>query len=149
MMRQDFMDSSLALLFSGSIVDILFFLDAVLLSTTFGFRHDGIIMIERGKIWKHFWTQNPMPLVLLSLLPLDIIVGFTYNTKLYSILRLLKVFHCRRFPYFAEKFMQFFIAHTGIVISFEMSRFIALYFMLFQLCHWAGCVWRLAADVAS
>ncbi|RYH32529.1 cyclic nucleotide-binding domain-containing protein [archaeon] len=149
MLRDNFLESTLVILCFGFLTDALFIVDFLLQCAIFGYWQDGVVCLDRSKVWKHFWTQNPPLLIFLEVFPLDLALGLSCSMEFYCIFRLLKLLHSRRLSYFAEKFLQTFVSYTGIGVSFEMSRFIALYFMLFQICHWAGCTWRLVADVGT
>lgn len=149
MMHPAFVDRVLVMLCFGFLADMLFLVDVVLHCTIFAYWEEGIICSEQNKIWTHFWTRNSPLYIFLELFPFDIIIGFGYDIRLYCIFRLLKLLQSVRFAALADRFVHAFTSFTGVAVSFEKSRFVMLYFMLFQVCHWGGCVWRLAADVAE
>lgn len=147
-LRRQLLESTFTLMVVGFAVDALFLIDLSLRCTVFGFHENGVIETSRTKIWSHFWSDGQF-LVICEMIPLDLIIGFGVDQRLYAIFRLLKLVHLRKFSASVNRLLHLISFYTSTAVSFEMSRFIALYFMLFQLCHWAGCIWRLTADVGQ
>jgi hypothetical protein len=138
------------LLIFSYIMDIFFFIDVILRATTFGIIHEGVLVHDRQELWSLFLKENSFLYHFLWIMPFDLIIAFSSgNPKLLPLFRLLKLLHMYRFLPFADLFMDFISRILQISISFEFSRFAILYLLLFQLCHWAGCIWQLTADIST
>eukprot|EP01033_Poteriospumella_lacustris_P008702 gene8702-6258_t len=147
--RPQFYHDMWGLLVTSYVTDILFALDTLAHGRFFYFIRNGVVITQGKEITQHFWTENHWLLVLLSIAPVDLIVTASLGSpRLLPTFRLLKLIHLRHFFPYYEHALDFFSDKARVAISFEMSRFVTLYFFLYLSCHWAGCFWILAADIA-
>ena len=63
-------------------------------------------------------------------------------------LRLNRLLQLRRFSHLADNLEDSLREYFSVALSFEMKRFLELYYTLFMICHWAACAWQLIADVS-
>ena len=148
--RQDYWSHFQSLLLSCYLVDFILVLDYGLKCTIFGYRERGILIINTTKIFKNFVAENNLFIIALSLLPFEIVL-LSGNLPLWTIplLRSLKLLHLRAFEKYLTVAIDALNLCLGVILSFEMTRFIILYFALFELCHWVGCFLQLTADVST
>jgi CRP-like cAMP-binding protein len=144
-----FSSDFLELLVIGYLVDVFFCIDMILHATSFAFVSEGVIIDDLQSILKYFLSNNNIVYIALWLIPFDAIFGFGINLKLLPTFRLLKLLHMHRFQRLSDEFLNTIAVLLNIVISFELARFLSLYLLLFELCHWAGCIWMLAADLST
>jgi CRP-like cAMP-binding protein len=147
-LRESFYHDMWGLLVASYVFDIIFAINALLHWKYFNFVRDGVVITHSKEISKHFWEENHPLVVFISILPVDLLVAAASSYKLLPTFRLLKLLHLRQFSPFFEHFTNFFSDKTRIPVSFELSRFITLYFLLYLLCHWAGCFWILSAHIS-
>jgi hypothetical protein len=149
-LHQNFSQHSWPLLISNYVVDIYFFVDMIFRATCFGYElEDGSVVMKKREIFDRFFQQNNMLKVVLATFPFDLILGASIDWRIIPVLRLLKLLHLQYFYSNADDFVHALSLYCGIAISFEMQRFVTLYIMLFQLCHWVGCILELAASVST
>lgn len=146
-LRPAFFQDMKSLLIVSYVVDGIFAVDMLLQARFFGYQKDGVIVLDAKQIWQHFWATNNPIIVVLSIVPFDAIIAFNTTLRVLPTLRLLKLLHLRYFNVYMERFFETLGETTGHPVSFELSRFITLYFFLFEVCHWAGCFWILSADI--
>jgi len=104
-------------------------------------------MTSPWNIFSVFRTQHKLYLEVVSVIPFSFIAIIDPN--LLPILRLVKVYHLSKFQLYgsnAEKAMAKYFKYS---LSFSTSRFIRLQIALFELCHWAACLWQLVADFST
>lgn len=147
-LRQNFLANYTPMLIACYLMDGIFILDTVLQAACFAFDEDGVVVTAPEKILAHYWKQPQSLMTLVIVLPLDIIIGASTHYRLIPILRLLKVGHLVRFDQCYDNIEDILFTYCGWSVSFELSRFIYLYMILFFLCHWCGCLWTLVAEVS-
>ena len=139
------------LLLLGYVVDLLFVMNTVFEAFLFGFFDDeGIAISSSSKILEHFLATNSVPLTVLAIVPWDLIAyGISGNVRVIPVIRLLKLLDSVKINYYIEVFLDFLLVEFRITVSFEFFRFLSLYYLLFQLCHWVGCLFQLVADTST
>eukprot|EP01032_Pedospumella_encystans_P009892 gene9892-11607_t len=147
-LRQGFVRDFTPLLIAGYIVDGLYLIDVLLCATVFSFADKGVVITDTRKIFDKFRHENGVATVM-SVFPLDVILGLTVSYRIIPVLRLLKLLHVRRFEAGVANLEDALLRYLNIAASFELRRFVTLYLFLFQLCHWAACAWQLVADVST
>ncbi len=148
MLRQDFVSHYTPLLLASYIVDLMFLVDTVFCALFFGYDQDGIVVTDMHKIFVNFVKfRHPVALVCV-VLPFDLILGLGINIKLLPLLRVVKALHLCRFNVYWANVENALLQCAGVALSFEVSRFLNLYIILFVLCHWCGCIWTLTAEVS-
>lgn len=148
-MRQHFYDHYFSLLVCSYVVDFIFFLDVIMRATVFGFKNQGLIIINSDLILAKFMQTQNLVACFLSICPLDIIMALSLSDiRIIPVVRLLKLIHLSRISFYVENFIYILRLKFGIVLSFAVNRFLQLYICLFFLCHWMACIYQLAADVS-
>ncbi len=137
------------LLITGYVVDFIFLLDIVFQACLFAYVSEGVIIEDRRSIWQNFLKNRSIWYIALWLIPFDVIFGFGLNIQLLPTFRLLKLLHMHRFQKLSDGFLHTIGLLCRVTVSFELARFLSLYLLLFELCHWAGCIWMLAADLST
>lgn len=130
-------------------LDLVMLVDAILIATCFGVVHDGVVLSGHLQILQHYREHNNIVATVIAIFPFDVILATTVDIQWLPAARLLKMIHMSRLSTYIFDFLQNLNRLFGIDISFEMGRFLSLYFFLFELCHWAGCIWILVADIAT
>jgi len=148
MLRQDYWSHYFPLLLASYSVDFIFLVDVIFNAFFFGYDQDGIIVTDAHKICIYFMKHRYPIAILCVVLPLDVVFGFLINRKLVPVLRLVKTLHLTRFNVYWANVENALLQYASIAISFEVSRFLNLYIILFILCHWCGCAWTLTAEVS-
>jgi cyclic nucleotide gated channel alpha 3 len=149
-LHQDFHSHSLSLLISNYIVDIYFLIDFIFRACCFGYElEDGSVILKKKEIFQRYLEKENILVGIIASFPFDLILGASVDWRIIPVLRLLKLLHLQYFYSNADDFVHALSLYCGIAISFEMQRFVTLYIMLFQLCHWVGCVWQLAANIST
>ncbi|KAJ1413061.1 hypothetical protein B484DRAFT_402133 [Ochromonadaceae sp. CCMP2298] len=146
-MRQDFLHNYGPLLAASYCVDFIFLIDAGLRASLFGFEKQGVTVTKSRLIFAKYLRQKDLPLTVLTLFPFDLLFA-TIDFRLLPVFRLLKLLHVRKYQFHLRNVENALRRYFGITLSFEMSRFLALYIGLFELCHWIAVIWQLAADVS-
>ena len=147
-LRQNFVMHFTPLLVVCYFVDFLFILDTLLRAFCFAFDDNGVIVTDYRRIFEEYALQSSSLLNLFLVMPFDLIFGVFINYRLIPILRLLKIVHLVRFDDSFNNIEDLLFTYAKITISFELSRFIYLYMILFFVCHWCGCLWTLVAEVS-
>jgi hypothetical protein len=147
-LRQKFLAHYTPMLIVCYIIDGLFIADTVLQAACFAYDEDGVIVTEPEKILAQYWKKPSSLTNLIIVLPLDIAIGASTHFRLIPVLRLLKLGHLGRFDQCYDNVEDILFTYCGVSVSFELSRFIYLYMILFFLCHWCGCLWTLVAEVS-
>jgi CRP-like cAMP-binding protein len=129
-------------------IDIIVFIDTVLQATVFGYESEGIIVLDSTKIFTRYVTDNSIVIVALSVLPIDLFMGVICGRRLLPYIRLFKFLHIRNLNLYYTS-MEDAQQRLRISASFEVLRFLTLYFLLFLLCHWVGSAWSLFGDVST
>lgn len=146
--HSQFMQHYLALLIISYIVDFFLIIDIIFQAGCFQVYDEGILLVSRKEIYSYFLKTHNLFFLSCWLIPYDVIIGFAVDIKLLPICRLLKLLHMHRFFLVADECIESLSRFFNIQFSFEFIRFIALYLLLFEVCHWAGCIWLLAADLS-
>lgn len=146
--RENFLDHYRDLLLASYVFDIIFGLNIIMKALIFGYIDNGISYGEPWMVFQQFLKSNNMIIVVFANAPLDVILGVTVSFRLIPVLRLLKLLHLVNLPEYIRNFEDLLRLNFKFAISFEASRIMGLYFLLFQLCHWSGCILQLGADVS-
>jgi CRP-like cAMP-binding protein len=126
-------------------VDIIMLLDLGFRSSLFPYVVDGVKMDKFRDIWTKYKNTENIMYEILSNIPFDLL-SIIVGVQFIPLIRFMKIFHLRRLYIYWMKFERFIEINLKLSISFESRRFIKLYFALFNLCHWAGCFYQVAAD---
>ena len=149
MLRQKFFQHYYTLLTVCYVVDIVFFIDIILNATVFGYFENGVVKIDTPHIFHRYLTEIDLMLPdVLAQLPIDLLVGALVSPRLIPVLRLNRLLQLRRFSHLADNLEDSLREYFSVALSFEMKRFLELYYALFMICHWAACAWQLIADVS-
>lgn len=134
------------LLVVSYIVDVVFLGHHIFQAWLFPYvDDDGIVITDSSQIWKHYRSRYPWWHSLLANAPIDIIVGIFLGVRYVPFLRLLKLLHTETLFASFEAALELLGDVIGTPLSFEVRRFITLYFCLFEVLHWAANVWLFAA----
>eukprot|EP01033_Poteriospumella_lacustris_P012031 gene12031-8591_t len=106
---------------------------------------DGIVVTDGGQIWKHYRSRYPWWHSLLANAPIDIVVGVLLGVRYVPFLRLLKLLHAETLFASLEAALELLGDVVGTPLSFEVRRFVTLYFCLFEVLHWAANAWLFVA----
>ena len=128
----------------GFLMDIIFFLDILARMFLFPAYSKSVLMTSSWHIFAVYKEQYPFFIELLSVIPFDFIALLDPN--LLPILRLFKIYHLSKFRTYGNNAEKALTKYFKFSLSFSTSRFIRLQMGLFELCHWAACLWQLVAD---
>ena len=147
-LRQNFINNYYNLLILCYIIDVFFIIDTLFYAFFFTYDDNGLEITNYKEIFYNYMQNTTIVIYnLILIFPFDLIFGILFNYQLIPILRLLKIGHIYKFNSYYENVIDIIFIYTGITLSFELSRFIYLYMILFFLCHWCGCIWTLLAEV--
>lgn len=128
--------------------DVMFLIDHYLRAREFYYISDGICILEKDKIYEHYLKHENIVLSIITAIPYDFIC-FAYGVKFFPITRLIKLLRLRKLSQFGGLVETFVRDYTGFILSFEMRRVVIMYFALFQVAHWAGCIFQFTADLST
>lgn len=109
---------------------------------------------EGNTVWgtrniaRHFMSEHNIYLVVLAVLPIDLFVATRLGPRAIPVLRLLKGFHGWRIGRHFQDAMNFMSTHLQVTINSNVTRFIVVYYVLFLMCNWVGCLFLLNGDVS-
>lgn len=146
--RDNFLHNYYPLLVVCYFCDWVAFCDVLCRASLFGYENHGLVVTKSSLIWENFQNCENLTLTALSVFPFDLIVALAVNARVIPVLRLLKLLHLRRAAQYAQRAQDTMRQYLGITLSFELTRFLSLYWYLFLLCHWASCIWQLTADAS-
>jgi CRP-like cAMP-binding protein len=132
----------------GYLVDILFFIDLLSRMFLFPAYSKSVLMTSSMHIFAVYRQQFPLWIELLSVIPFDFI-AVVDGLNLLPILRLFKIYHLSKFKSYGHNAEKTITKYFNYSLSFSTSRFISLQIGLFELCHWAACMWQLVADFST
>lgn len=147
--HSQFIEHFFILLIFSYLVDFFFIIDIIAQAFLFMEYEEGILLTSSQEIFRYFCKHHRTLWVLSWLIPFDVIIGFSIDIRLLPVFRLLKLRHLYRFVKVADDCIKSISSLFKIHFSFEFIRFITLYLLLFELCHWAGCIWLLSADLST
>lgn len=148
-LHRDFVGNYFVLLILSYTTDLFFIADIVFQASLFQEYDEGFLATTKKEIYAYFRKHHNLFYISCWLIPYDVIFGFLVDIRLLPILRLLKLLHMHRFFQVADECIESISRLLQVHFSFEFIRFIALYLLLFELCHWAGCLWLLAGDLST
>ena len=91
--------------------------------------------------------KNSIIFVILATFPIDLLAAAVFqNMRVIPVLRLFKLIHTGNLPLYFSPVRDY--LQLKILMSFEVSRFLLLYYFLFMLCHWVGCAFRLVGSAS-
>ena len=143
--------SSYVALFSiGYLIDVIFVVDLFCRMFVFPAYSKSVLMTSSRNIFSVYQSEFPLYLELLSVIPFDFIAMIDSNERnLLPVLRLFKIYHLSKFQVYGSMAEKAMTKYFDFSLSFSTSRFIRLQIALFELCHWAACLWQLVADFST
>jgi CRP-like cAMP-binding protein len=151
MFYPQFYHSTFAVLMVGWTFDVLFLANMVFDAFFFAFFSNGVVLLTPMDIFRSYTKGNKDVLFdVVAVLPLELLVhsGMGIQLNVIPLLRLTKLLHLRKAMKYASV-VEDQMKKVGLTMSFELSRFLLLNVLMFQICHYAGCLWVTAATFST
>ena len=150
MLHEEFFEHFLTLLLIGWVIDLLFIIDLFLTAFLYGYTENGNLVTSTTMIFKKYVSKRDQVLLdVLAAFPFDLF-AFIPSAGLYLIplLRMSKILQITKSLRYYEH-VERMLSKIDVYISFNVSRFVGMNLLLYQLCHWVGCIWQLVGDAST